>query len=307
MPKNPIAFLLIVIVLHVSVSFADIPPQLSASDRLHSCDPRIALQAADEFLHDPGTLKEPIHMFYPAAILYQNGRKDEAVFWFQAAQLRTRYQLAFEKGDRGQLLSIMQMTIGPPINNYAYQDAVRFDRIIDQVLEWDKIAPNPWKNRPRLKDTEASLEKVYSGIRELKTKLLAERDELEKKARLAAPQMDRLSDDSRVRACRPGEPDPALANRTIEMEKKTVTDFARNHKDVLKESGSIKFANVAVYKLSRDSGLPSRYSVAVEGVGKQVFAEVNVSRSANGTNFVLACVSPLSPGQRSALKDVCKN
>lgn len=307
MPKSPIAILLCAIALHVPVSFAETKASdLPAADRLHSCDPRVALEAANEFLNDPNNLKEPLQLFFPAAILFQNGKKDEAVFWFYAAELRVRYQLAFEKGDRSKMLSIMQMTVGPPINNYAFQDVVRLDRIIDKVILWDKTAPNPLRSKAQPKDIEAKLEKIYAGLRDLKAKLPLEKADLERKAKLEAPQMELQSVQSRVRPCRPGEPDPAAANRTIELEKKSVTEFAMNHKEVLREAGAIKFANVTVYKLNRDSGLPSRYSVAIDGTVKRAFAEIDVSRSGNDASFALACVSQLLPGQRPALKDVCK-
>lgn len=209
-------FSFVVALLFTLSSLAD--DNLPAKDRLKSCDTRIALVAAKEILSDPKTLKEPLEMFSPAFILFQNGEKDDAIFWFYAAQLRVRYQLAFEKGDRGQLLSIMLMTIGPPINNYAFQDVRKLDRIIDRVLEWDKTAPNPFREKSRTRDIEVNLEKVYSGLHDLKVKLVTEKDDIEQKARAAAPQIGQMSLQSKTRPCRPGEPDPAYANRTVETE-----------------------------------------------------------------------------------------
>ena len=98
---------------------------------MESCDPRIAVAAAEVFINNPDMLKEPLELFKPAFVLFLNGKKDDAVFWFYAAQLRVRYQLVFEKGDRGQLLSIMMMTVGAPINNYAFQDISNLNRILD--------------------------------------------------------------------------------------------------------------------------------------------------------------------------------
>ena len=218
MPHKLISVLSLVFALLFSPnSLAD--DNFPAADRLKSCDPRIALAAAKEILNGLNTLNEPLEMFAPAYVLLQNGEKDEAVFWFYAAQLRVRYQLAFKKGDRGQLLSVMLMTIGPPINNYAFQDVRNLDRIIERVLEWDRATPNPLRDRPRSRDVEANLEKVYSGIRDLRSKLVAEKDDFEQKARAAAPQIEQSYAQSKPRACKPGEPDPALARQTIETEK----------------------------------------------------------------------------------------
>jgi hypothetical protein len=304
MPRKSLTLLLVVaIALHASISFA--ADTLPATDRLNSCEPRIALAAAKEILNDPKALKEPLEMFSPAAVLFMNDEKEEAVFWFYAAQLRVRYQLAFDRGDRAQLLSIMLMTVGPPINNYAFQNVARFDRIIDRVLLWDKTAPNPWKERAKTQDIEANIEKVYSGIRDFRKKLSAEKDDIEQNAKAAAPQMERMSEQVRTALCRPGQPDPAFANRTIELEKKAVEEFAKGHRDVLQKAGTIKSASVAAYALNRDSGLPNRYTVSINGTPKTIYAEVDVRRSGNDTSFALACVTHLWLGQRNPFKDVC--
>jgi len=165
----------------------------SLKERMESCDPKIAVAAAEEIINQPGTLKEPLELFSPALVLFLHGKKDDAVFWFYAAQLRVRYQLAFEKGDRGQLLSVMMMTMGPAINNYAFQDISNLNRILDRVLEWDKKTPNPFREKTRSEGEDKQIEQVYSGFRELKAKLVAEKDDLEQKARLAAPQMQAMT------------------------------------------------------------------------------------------------------------------
>lgn len=118
--------------------------KVPAQERLGSCDPQVAMAAADEIVKSPESLKEPLEVFGPALVLFQHGRKDDAVFWFYAAQLRTRQQLVFEKGDRGQLLAMMMGMVGQPVNNYAFQDTKRLERTLDRVLQWDGTAPNPF-------------------------------------------------------------------------------------------------------------------------------------------------------------------
>lgn len=304
MPRNLLlSSMFVVFVACFSLSFAD--DSLPAKDRLKSCDPSVAQLAANEILNDPKTLHEPLEMFSPALILFQNGQKDEAVFWFYAAQLRVRYQLAFQKGDRGQLLQIMLMTAGPPINNYAFHDAAKLDRQLIRVLEWDRATSNPLRERAHTEDIEAQIEKVYSGFRDLRAKLMAEKDDIEQKAKAAAPQIEQMSAQMRSRPCQPGVPDPAYATRTIEMEKNAVTEFTKNHKDVLRDVGTIKYVDVSSYRLNPQSTLPSRYTVSVDGTIKRLFAEVEVSRSGDRVRFVLLCTTSLSLGQRDPFKDVC--
>lgn len=171
--------------LPISSSLAS--SELTAEERMKSCDPKIAITAAEEVINKKSSLKEPLSLFSPAAVLFQQGKKDDAVFWFYAAQLRTRYQLAFENGDRGQLLMIMMMTVGAPINNYAFQDVSNLNRILDKVLEWDKRTPNPFMERAKTEVIDKQIEQIYSGLRDLKTKLTKDKIELETTARKAAP------------------------------------------------------------------------------------------------------------------------
>lgn len=278
---------------------------MSAEDRLKSCEPSVAIAAAEEIVNNPDTLKEPLQLFSPAAVLFQHGKKDEAVFWFYAAQLRVRYQLAFEKGDRGQLLSVMLMTVGPLINNYAFQDVSNLKRILDRVLEWDKKTPNPFREKTRSENIEKQIDQVYAGLRDLKAKLSAERDDLERKARLAAPEIERTYAQTGNLLCRKDQLDPAYAAQATQKEWSLVTDFVKNNKDVIREAGGIKATYPESSTTKQTEVMPSRYIVSVNG-SKNIFAVVDVSRSSGDAKFTLACVSHLSMGQRDSSKDVCK-
>jgi hypothetical protein len=159
----------------------------SQKERLNSCDAKTALAAAEEIIDNPATLKEPLDLFAPAFTYFMHGKKDKAVFWFYAAQLRVEYQLAFQNGDRGQLLKGMRMLVGPPILNYAYQDISNLGSILDRVLEWDKKTPNPYREKPRTSDINNKIEHMYKTWQDYKAKLVKDKKSLEKEARKAAP------------------------------------------------------------------------------------------------------------------------
>ena len=298
-----IAFVIMSETFYSSFALAD--NGRTANDRLKSCKPSVAVKAAEEILNDPKTLREPLTMFAPAATLFQNGKKDEAVFWFYAAQLRARYQLVFEKGDRGQLLQIMLMTVGRQINSYAYQDIERLNRTIGRVLSWDKKSPNPFREIERKGEKEIEIEKIYSSIHNLRNRLISRKEELQRRARVEAPKIEKSLAYRRAARCRPGTLDPSLVRREIEKEKISVTKFVKTRKAVLREAGEIEFADVATYTTEPNAKLPARYTVSVDGATKTVYVEVNVSRSAHETKFTLACITSLSPGQRDSFKDVC--
>jgi hypothetical protein len=156
--------------------------QPTAKDRLMSCDPTIALPAAKEMLTSARSVQEPLEWFTPALILFQHDERDEALFWFYAAQLRTRYQLIFEQGDRPQLLSIMLMTVGGPINNYGFQDPEKLLETYDRVLAWDRTTPNPWRERAQTPEQRAQVTKVYEGFEQLRVKVRNEGQALQQQA-----------------------------------------------------------------------------------------------------------------------------
>ena len=190
-PFTRILTLLFVFAALVQTSISWASNDIPAVDRQRSCEPVVAIAAAEEILNDQEILFEPLSMVSPSLILFLNGRKDEAVFWFYAAQLRTRYQLVFENGDRGQLLAIMMMTTGALINNYAFQNLDHWSEIMDKVIEWDRNTYNPHRKIKHTAQNDKDIEKIYTGFTDLKQKVLSEKSEYEKKARLAAPEIER--------------------------------------------------------------------------------------------------------------------
>lgn len=279
---------------------------LPAEDRLMSCDPSVAIAAAEEIISKQTTLKDPLLLFMAAATLFQHGKKDEAVFWFYAAQLRTRYQLVFENGDRGQLLAIMLMTIGTPINNYAFQDANNLRHILDKVLEWDKTTPNLFRDKPHSDAEEQKIALIYTGIRDFQSKIIAERTDLEAKARKAAPEIERMYTAKSNPKCRADQVDPASATQETEKEKKLVSAYILSNPEVIQDAGEIKNTWVEIFSTKSTDTMPSRYEVGVvSSAGKESHAIVDVSRSGSEVKFKLYCIARKRWVLRDPTKDPC--
>jgi hypothetical protein len=277
---------------------------LSAEDRLKSCDPNIAIAAAQEIVGNPINLKEPLQLFYPAFAFFQNGRKDEGAFWFYAAQLRTRQQLIVENGDRGQLLAIMLITIGGPINSHAFQNTSNLNQILDRVLEWDKKTANPFIDKARSQKLDKKIDQVYAGFNELKSKLVSEKTSLEAAARKAAIGDQQLLDQTNSQRCRKGQPDPAYENQTRKEEERLAFDYVKNNKQIIKlVGGSVETSPASPTSYSNDRN-KGRYDFSIMGA-KTIYAIVDVNRSSGKPEFSLACVTTLSMGAREAFKDVC--
>lgn len=277
---------------------------LPADDRMKSCDPNVAIAAAKEFINNQANLKDPLMLFPPAYALFQNGKKDEGVFWFYAAQLRTRQQLVLENGDRGQLLSIMLMTMGPDINNYAFQNTSNLNQILDSVLEWDKKTANPFREKARAQKLDKQIDKIYAGFGELKTKLSTEKSSMETAARQAAPGVEQMYAQMKSQRCRKGQPDPAFENQTRKEEEQLALDYITHNDQIIKlAGGAVKTFPAASTIYSNDSNR-GRYDFSIRGP-KEFYAIVDVNRSSGKPKFSLACVTTLSMGYRESGKDVC--
>ena len=285
-------------------SYAD--EGLPAKDRLKSCDARIAQAAAKELLNDPQLLKEPLEMFAPAFVLFQNGARDDGVFWFYAAQLRVQYQLVFERGDRGQLLSVMRMTIGSPINNYAFQNVANLDRILDRVMEWDKTTPNPYRDQPKTGAINKQVESVYSGLNDLRVKIAAEKADLETKARKEAPMIEQMYSTKSNPHCRGGQVDPASVAKETTKEKALVSQYVRSNPDIIRDAGEVKNTWVEYGSTRSSETMPYRYEVGViSAAGRESHAIVDVLRTDGDVKFSLVCIARMRWVSRDVHKDPC--
>lgn len=284
----------------------NITPPTPVGDRMKSCDPQVAIAAVEEIISKQATLKDPLLLFTAAATLFQHGKKDEAVFWFYAAQLRTRYQLAFENGDRGQLLAIMLMTIGTPINNYAFQNVENLRRILGRVLEWDKTAPNSFRERPHSEAEEQKISAIYAGMHDLQVKIVAEKADLEAKARKTAPEIERMYAAKNNPQCRAGQVDPSNVAQETAKEKILVSDFVRSNPEVVQDAGEIKNTWVETFSTKSTDTMPSRYEVGViSSIGKESHAIVDVSRYGSDVKFKLFCIARKRWVSRDPTKDPC--
>lgn len=286
---------------------------ISAEDRIKFCDLQIVHTAAEEIVNSTTSLKEPMSLFLTAISMFQHGKKDEAVFWFYASQLRVRYQLVFEKGDRGQLLTIMLMTMGPTINNYAFQDISNLNRILDKVVEWDKKTPNPFREKPRTSEMDKQIEQIYTGMSDFKIKLSNEKTALEEKAKKAAPAIEHAFAEGIKRntaICRKGIFDSTyFANTSANEEsliKGFVEDFVISSPEAIAESKLINRVLIESKSVSIDSNFPYQYITSLDGGSKKLFAVVDVARQVNSAKFTLACITSIPKEQRNSSTDPCK-
>ena len=97
--------------------------------------------------------------YYTAALrlFHEEDRKEEALFWMYAGQLRWRARLEChppEPGGEGALFGAMNAMVGEIVNDYAAENIDLWLETIDKVLAWD--AANPSLFAPQTAATCAS-------------------------------------------------------------------------------------------------------------------------------------------------------
>lgn len=123
-------------------------------------------QAENQPAVDIETLESTIADQHPAAYyelagrLFAADRKDEAVFWFYAGQLRYRIHLTCHPdlqpdGDPALFASLSE-SLGRPLNEYAFGDTAALAATIARVLEWDEATPNGFTSKTECADAVTS-------------------------------------------------------------------------------------------------------------------------------------------------------
>jgi len=82
--------------------------------------------------------------------------------------------------------------VSRPDNDYAFQDISNLDRSLDRVLAWDAKTPNPFRDRNRTADHDRTIGQIDTGLRDMRVKMAAEKEDLEDQARLFEPEIAQM-------------------------------------------------------------------------------------------------------------------
>lgn len=96
--------------------------------------------AADEFA--------PPVFYVLSAVLFQDGHKDDAMFWFYAGQLRGRFDATIcADKSAGSAIDVLNGQFGPSINEYAFTDRQKLKAVVRRVIAWDEKTPYHYDHR----------------------------------------------------------------------------------------------------------------------------------------------------------------
>jgi hypothetical protein len=131
----------------------------------NSVDPQtVALDELIRIVPD----QHPSAYYVLASRLFQANRKDEAVYWFYAGQLRYRIRLAchpdLAPDTEPALFGSLQETVGRPVNEYAGADPAAWAATMERVLAWDAATHNGFEPKAAC---QAQIAEQRSGMGEL--------------------------------------------------------------------------------------------------------------------------------------------
>jgi hypothetical protein len=126
--------------------------------------------------------QHPAGFYILAEKLFAAGKKDEAIFWFYAGQLRYRVYLLVNKdklepsGDPAVFASLSE-EIGRPLNEYAFGDIPQLAKTIDAVLAWDRSHSNALTPRQKYRSED---DQIATGLTNMRDEMVRKADSIRK-------------------------------------------------------------------------------------------------------------------------------
>jgi hypothetical protein len=90
----------------------------------------------------------PPVLYVLSSVLFEQDKKDEAVFWFYAGQLRGRIDanICADKSARAAVAE-MNERFGTPINQYSFENIPLLTNTVERVLAWEEKTPCHYDRR----------------------------------------------------------------------------------------------------------------------------------------------------------------
>lgn len=125
----------------------DVASSINAFEALGSENIAIRDNAIATIIRNP-ELYNPTVFYKLSEILFLQGKKDDAMFWFYAGQLRARYDANRCADETARsAVSVLNENYGPQINKYAFEDLDKFEKIMSKVIEFDKNTKHLYDQR----------------------------------------------------------------------------------------------------------------------------------------------------------------
>lgn len=284
---------------------------LTVNEQLNSCNPVIAIAAAERLVNSPDTLAEPIKMLNPAYVIFMNGDKNRGVFLFNAARFRLNQQKLVSNNGQGQDGLIQAAFIGGDIDNYSYLDTDNFNKILEQVLDWDGKTPKPFFDGKKSDEINEAVLKTTLSFNEFRKQIIVDKIKYEKKARVDYPFLQNIALATNRSKC-PNNFPPYIEPKNIEDIKNRwlqVKNFIMENEAIKLDAGDFKTLN-ALKGYNEKNGLFSKYLVWIPDAKiNDTYAVINIDSSSKNNVISLDCImhtKKIILGNMPTVQELCK-
>jgi hypothetical protein len=114
---------------------------------LHDYKGKARFQIINTIVDKPENFAPPV-LYFLSSVLFEEGKKDDAVFWFYAGQLRGRIDanICADKTARG-AIDVLNQRFGPAINQYSFKDISKLTNAVERVISWEEKTPCNYDRR----------------------------------------------------------------------------------------------------------------------------------------------------------------
>jgi hypothetical protein len=125
----------------------DVARHNTAIEILNGENKEFKQQTVESILKNPSYYNPPV-IYALSRELYNQDKKDDAMYWFYVAQLRARYDanLCMDKSAK-QAVSILNNDYGPDINKYAFKDIDKLEKTVAKLVDFVRTNEENYDHR----------------------------------------------------------------------------------------------------------------------------------------------------------------
>lgn len=125
----------------------DVARHNEAIEILNGKNKKLKQQTVDSILKNPNFFNPPV-IYALSRELFNQDKKDDAMYWFYVAQLRVRYDanLCMDNSAK-QAVSVLNGEYGPDINKYAFQDIDKLEKTVTKVVDFVRANEENYDHR----------------------------------------------------------------------------------------------------------------------------------------------------------------
>lgn len=114
---------------------------------LQSSSSKARLNAIKKITNSPEDYAPPA-FYLLSSVLWRDGKKDDAMFWFYAGQLRGSIDanICADKS-AGDAMEALNQKFGSEINQYAFTDISKLTNTVEKVIAWEEKTPCKYDRR----------------------------------------------------------------------------------------------------------------------------------------------------------------